>query len=130
MDVGLHCLGMLHLLFIGNSLVRDSSHIFFLVIVTVDINECAGENNCSENSNCTNTLGSYQCSCHDGYLDEGNGYTCTGMLLFILILYSASVRCCNMSDTVLTVRVVEITYKNQLHSYVRISIVFSLYRYR
>ena len=61
----------------------------------VDINECAGVNNCSENSNCTNTLGSYQCSCHDGYLDEGNGYTCTGMLLFIIILYSASVRCCN-----------------------------------
>ena len=79
--------------------MRDSSHIFFLVIVTVDINECAGENNCSENSNCTNTLGSYQCSCHDGYLDEGNGYTCTGMLLFIIRLYSASVRCCNNSES-------------------------------
>ena len=55
-----------------------------------DINECAGVNNCSENSNCTNTLGSYQCSCHDGYLHEGNGYTCTGMLLFILILEPAT----------------------------------------
>ena len=56
----------------------------------VDINECAGVNNCSDDSNCTNTLGSYQCSCHDGYLDEGNGYTCTGMLLFILILKPAT----------------------------------------
>ena len=36
-------------------------------------------NNCSINSACTNTIGSYQCSCLDGYLDEGLGYVCTGM---------------------------------------------------
>ena len=61
--------------------IRNSQIYNFLHFV--DINECAGVNNCSDDSNCTNTLGSYQCSCHDGYLDEGNGYTCTGMLLFV-----------------------------------------------
>ena len=96
----------------SNPLLMSSTIIHIIVsLITIDINECAGVNNCSDDSNCTNTLGSYQCSCHDGYLDEGNGYTCTGMLLFILalepasvtgmllfiiILYSASVKCCNM----------------------------------
>ena len=71
-----------------NNFIRTSQIYYFLRYV--DINECAGVNNCSYDSNCTNTLGSYQCSCHDGYLDEGNGYTCTGMLLFILILEPAT----------------------------------------
>ena len=53
-----------------------------------DIDECSTENNnCSVNSLCSNTIGSYECFCHDGYLDEGLGYVCTGMVfkyLFIL----------------------------------------------
>ena len=77
--------------FIRTSLKSIIIYIYILFLHFVDINECAGVNNCSDDSNCTNTLGSYQCSCHDGYLDEGNGYTCTGMLLFILILEPASV---------------------------------------
>ena len=67
-----------------------TSQIYKKKLCFVDIIECAGVNNCSDDGNCTNTLGSYQCSCHDGYLDEGNGYTCTGMLLFILILQPSS----------------------------------------
>ena len=47
-----------------------------------DIDECSTTNNCSVNSVCTNTIGSYQCSCVNGYLDEGLGYVCTGMLSF------------------------------------------------
>jgi len=43
-----------------------------------DINECeSGElNNCDTNAECTDTEGSYTCSCNTGY--SGNGYTCTG----------------------------------------------------
>ena len=67
-----------------SNFIRTSQIYNYIYLYTflhfVDINECAGVNNCSDDSNCTNTLGSYQCSCHDGYLDEGNGYTCTGML--------------------------------------------------
>ena len=49
-------------------------------ILYSDIDECSGgQNNCSEKSVCTNTIGSYQCSCLSGYYDEGLGYVCTGM---------------------------------------------------
>ena len=46
----------------------------------VDINECEGDdsNNCHENANCTNTDGSYTCSCNPGY--TGDGVTCTSKL--------------------------------------------------
>ena len=78
-----------------SNFIRTSQIYNYIYLYTflhfVDINECAGVNNCSDDSYCANALGSYQCSCHDGYLDEGNGYTCTGMLLFILILEPASV---------------------------------------
>ncbi|MFP2960317.1 EGF domain-containing protein [Myxococcus sp. 1LA] len=41
-----------------------------------DINECAnGTAQCSVNAWCTNTPGSYTCTCRPGY--SGNGFTCT-----------------------------------------------------
>eukprot|EP00057_Strongylocentrotus_purpuratus_P009959 XP_011664433.1 PREDICTED: 63 kDa sperm flagellar membrane protein [Strongylocentrotus purpuratus] len=48
--------------------------IFFAPDDTViaDINECASTttNDCSENANCTNMVGSYTCTCHFGYTDR------------------------------------------------------------
>ena len=46
--------------------------------VVLDINECSESfgGNCTENSNCTNTEGSYLCSCLNGYQEEGG--KCTG----------------------------------------------------
>lgn len=46
---------------------------------TLDINECSAINNCDINAICTNTDGSYTCSCKDGYM--GNGFTCTGIYI-------------------------------------------------
>ena len=45
-----------------------------------DINECErdGANNCSGNADCFNTIGSYYCSCVNGY--EGDGFICTGYM--------------------------------------------------
>ena len=41
------------------------------------MNECAlNMSRCDENANCTNTDGSYNCSCNHGY--EGDGFNCTG----------------------------------------------------
>ena len=42
-----------------------------------DVNECTnGFHNCSHNTICKNTNGSYECECNNGYM--GNGYQCTG----------------------------------------------------
>ncbi|PFX12944.1 Angiopoietin-related protein 3 [Stylophora pistillata] len=38
-----------------------------------DINECVKNHNCSENANCTNTEGSYNCSCNPGFSGDGHG---------------------------------------------------------
>ena len=39
-----------------------------------DVNECATGNMCDSNATCSNTLGSYNCSCNAGY--EGSGRVC------------------------------------------------------
>ena len=51
-----------------------------------DIDECIkSEHNCSANANCTDTEGSYNCTCEPGY--EGNGFTCTSMSYMQLIQF-------------------------------------------
>ena len=45
-----------------------------------DINECELEiHTCSPNANCTDTDGSFNCTCREGF--EGNGFICTGIQL-------------------------------------------------
>ena len=45
-----------------------------------DINECASNNgNCSQI--CSNTVGSYMCSCMTGYVLDVDGTTCNGEML-------------------------------------------------
>lgn len=45
----------------------------------LDMNECLTDNG-GCNHNCENTLGSYTCSCKDGYELSTNLHTCIGML--------------------------------------------------
>ena len=54
-------------------------------IFHADVNECENDelNNCSENANCTNTEGTFTCSCNPGY--TGDGVNCTGKILPIKI---------------------------------------------
>ena len=55
-----------------------------------DADECLNNShNCSENATCTNTEGSFNCSCKPGYI--GNGHNCSGWFLkflsrFLLVL--------------------------------------------
>ena len=45
--------------------------------VVSDIDECLnGTHGCDVNAECNNTLGSYKCTCKDGF--QGNGTKCTG----------------------------------------------------
>ena len=50
----------------------------------IDIDECLADSSpCDENADCTNTEGSYICSCKQGF--DGDGSTCEGMLNAIQI---------------------------------------------
>ena len=42
---------------------------------TSDINECATDQPCDTNAVCTDTVGSYTCTCAEGF--TGDGVTCT-----------------------------------------------------
>jgi len=45
--------------------------------MTREVNECTlGTHNCNTNAICTNTIGSYLCTCKIGYF--GNGFNCSG----------------------------------------------------
>ena len=61
----------MHLKFIG---YFQFVHVIFIS----DIDECS-LNKCHQNATCTNTKGSYNCTCKDGFV--GDGKNCTGKTL-------------------------------------------------
>ena len=67
---GRHCSGELHA---GQFL------LLAIILINLDIDECStGVSKCDANAYCTNTVGSYKCTCKAGY--EGNGFKCTGKI--------------------------------------------------
>ena len=48
-----------------------------------DKNEC-NDNPCGSNANCTNTVGTFRCDCHEGYVQH-NLTACVGMYALSLI---------------------------------------------
>ena len=49
-----------------------------------DINECeTGTDSCDVSAECTNTDGSYTCSCTSGY--SGDGMNCSGISVYVVI---------------------------------------------
>ena len=55
------------------------------VVLHADINECESNDsdNCDENAQCTNTDGSFTCTCNSGY--SGDGVSCTSKLATTLL---------------------------------------------
>ena len=60
--------------------------VYLCLIFCIDINECVLNIDLCEHT-CTNTVGSYQCSCNTGYYLESNGYNCTGTLSSVFIMF-------------------------------------------
>ena len=54
----------------------------FLLLIT-DIDECSPTSPCDVNAMCNNADGTFTCNCNMGY--TGNGFTCIGLLLIILV---------------------------------------------
>ena len=52
-------------------------------IANTDVDECI-KNPCDHN--CTNTDGSFTCSCNNGYELDDNGRSCNGMYIMLIII--------------------------------------------
>ena len=58
-----------------------------LVILFTDVNECLhGTDNCDLNAKCTDTIGSFECTCNQGFI--GDGQTCSGKEFNLNVLSS------------------------------------------
>ena len=44
----------------------------------LDVNECTYDNLCHQNATCVNLIGSYNCTCNEGFI--GDGINCNGKL--------------------------------------------------
>ena len=84
-----------------------SCDIFYL-----DINECAeGIDNCDHN--CTNTEGSFNCLCRNGYELDSDGHNCSGMyyIYFIFVTIYPNQISMNVFKTLMTVSIIALTLK-------------------
>ena len=74
-----------------------------------DADECLNNShNCSENANCTNIEGSFNCSCKPGYI--GNGHNCSGWFLEFLSRFPLVLRLLGFST--IRVNVQQCTFIN------------------
>ena len=51
-----------------------------IMYLLLDIDECAMNDTCDKNADCTNFPGSYNCICKDGFSDSGVLGNCTGRI--------------------------------------------------
>ena len=59
-------------------------NLVYVCIITADLDEC-GQNNGDCEQICTNYVGSYACSCQEGWIIDTNGKACNELygILFI-----------------------------------------------
>lgn len=58
--------------------------LIYFIFISLDIDECSADPSpCDENANCSNSKGSYSCTCRTGF--TGDGKTCQGILLYLTL---------------------------------------------
>lgn len=62
---------------LNNVYIRFEYWLFVILVFFADEDECQnGTHHCDENAQCNNTIGSFNCTCLQGY--SGNGVQCSG----------------------------------------------------
>ena len=59
-------------------------YIAYYFILVIDVDECLADNGGCMHQ-CNNAIGSYNCSCWDGYELSSDGYTCNGKYMINLL---------------------------------------------
>ena len=60
-------------------ILKPVCFLYISQIFSTDINECIrGSTECHDNATCTNTDGTYECTCDIGF--SGDGFNCTSEL--------------------------------------------------
>ena len=81
MNLNWHHLGYLQ------SIKKGNDYALILWDIFTDIDECTVDDTiCGPGGSCTNTVGSHECSCDDGYEGGGTATPCSGMCLVCIPL--------------------------------------------
>ena len=87
-----------------------SFYLYFFYIYT-DIDECSSNSdNCAEQATCSDTEGSFLCSCNTGY--SGDGINCNGIVIisFNTLLFSIL----HLNKNTVTVTIIDYVYFTQI----------------
>ena len=63
------------------------TYLCYNFVIFTDVDECEGENGCHANATCTNTPGTYNCTCDIKF--TGNGFDCEGTCVRLSIFIGA-----------------------------------------
>jgi len=69
--------------FVGVNEAHTINILIEYIYVLLDIDECMEYNDCHQI--CTNTFGSYECSCDPGFVLMDDNRTCAGMHVYALV---------------------------------------------
>ena len=75
-----YVVGLSLLPLVAHNFAPDDIHtectVLYFTAANTDIDECETGDDCHENAECNNIVGSYECTCNTGY--GGDGLSCTG----------------------------------------------------
>lgn len=83
------CILLFHSIASYNKTLWSMIDCYKLLLYCIDINECSDSNGGCQHI-CSNTFGSYYCSCVDDYFLDDNGHSCSRKLQYTTVLETVS----------------------------------------